>query len=104
MLFEKGEKGFDMIGDYFRLCKKWEKFEVGKNEETILDEAIADMLEFCKKYAEKNDRFAVNLAAALFQEIDDNVRTEIIIGRDKGSLRITALWLEELLRINGGKQ
>ena len=103
-MIEKGSKKWNMMSEFFILCSKWEQMPEGKNEETILDEAIADMLEFCKKYEEKNDRFAVNLAAALFQEVDDNVRTEIIIGRDKGSLRITALWLEELLRITGGKQ
>jgi ferric iron reductase protein FhuF len=103
MVFDKGDKGFKMMGEYFKLCKKWEKLEEGKSEETLLDEAIADMVDFCRKYVEKNDRFAVNIAAVLFQRIDDGIRKEMVLGADKGSLRLSAMWLEKLLSM-GGKQ
>ena len=83
--------------------KKWEKLEEGKSEETLLDEAIADMVDFCRKYVEKNDHFAVNIAAVLFQRIDDGIRKETVLGADKGSLRLSAMWLEKLLSM-GGKQ
>ena len=104
MTFEKGSKGFDMMGEYFHLCKKWSVLPGDKNEETILDRAIDEMVEFCRKYQEDQNRLAINIAAALFLNIDCMVRGADVLGDDKAALRITALWLEKLVKVTGGEQ
>ena len=100
-MIERGSKKWDMMSEFFILYSKWEQIPEGKNEETLLDETIVDMVDFCRKYVEKNDRFAANIAAALFLQVDDMINGRKVLGADKGALRITAMWFEKLSREKG---
>ena len=70
MKFDKDTKGFKMVGEWFRLLKKYGEFQQNAPE-ALWTELIRETDAFVKEFTETNDHLAVELAGIIIDRAED---------------------------------
>lgn len=80
MTFEKGDTGFEMMSDYFRMMRKYFTLQPGQD---YWSDLVRDVGEFSRKYNTEEDHFPSRIATLLILHADCQQR---------GTLPYCAAW------------